>query len=236
MQLPSRGDSESGHRASLPMVAAVLVASLMLASGLNATRAAEVAPGFSSGDSVAGAPHPWIGSRNSNSGQSASGARTGDAGPAGETRDGHQSTPTRYPTPAEVYYVLACMQVNGQNAEGMRRCSCTVNALEARLSYDQFRDAQIVVALRQGGRNAAIFRDTAPMQAVVSGFTSAQEAANGECFGNGSTVFKQSAPGRQPSETRSSVTHIGAPELASSGTRQPRDAQRSSNGGNRDAG
>ena len=50
-----------------------------------------------------------------------------------------------------------------QNAEGMHRCSCTIDALAARLSYDQFKDAQLVVTLRQaGGRNGGIFRDAAP--------------------------------------------------------------------------
>ena len=90
----------------------------------------------------------------------------------------------RYPTADEVYYVLACMQMNGQDASGLRKCSCAVNALEAHLSYDKYRDAQLVVALRQaGGRNAAIYRDTAPMKAILTDFTRAQADANRECFG-----------------------------------------------------
>lgn len=90
----------------------------------------------------------------------------------------------RYPTADEVYYVLACMEVNGKDANGLGKCSCAINALEERLPYEQFKDAQIAVTLRQaGGRNAAILRETPPMKEIVNGFTKAQRAANVECFG-----------------------------------------------------
>jgi hypothetical protein len=99
------------------------------------------------------------------------------------------ATISRYPTAEEVFYVMACMQVNGQEAEGLRKCSCAINALEALLPYDNYKDAQLVLAMRQaGGRNAGIFRDTAPMQAIVSDFTRAQEVANRECFGKPPTT------------------------------------------------
>jgi len=41
----------------------------------------------------------------------------------------------RYPTADEAFYVLSCMETNGQNAEGLRKCSCAVNALESRLPW-----------------------------------------------------------------------------------------------------
>ena len=33
----------------------------------------------------------------------------------------------RYPTSDEAFYVLACMELNGQNADGLRKCSCAIN-------------------------------------------------------------------------------------------------------------
>jgi hypothetical protein len=99
----------------------------------------------------------------------------------------------RYPTSDEVYYVKACMGVNGDNAEGLQKCSCAVNALEARLPFEQYRDAQMVLALRQaGGRNASLFRDTAPMKAIVKQFVNAQADANHVCFGAPQTTQKTS--------------------------------------------
>ncbi len=90
----------------------------------------------------------------------------------------------RYPTADETYYVLACMEMNGQNADGLRKCSCAINAVEAQLPYPDYSDAELVLAMRQaGGRHAAIFRDTAPMKKIVDKFLRAQRAANEQCFG-----------------------------------------------------
>jgi hypothetical protein len=69
----------------------------------------------------------------------------------------------RYPTSDEAFYVLACMELNGQNAEGLRKCSCAINAIERQLSHDEYSDAELVFAMRQaGGERAALFRDTCP--------------------------------------------------------------------------
>jgi hypothetical protein len=79
----------------------------------------------------------------------------------------------------------------------MHKCSCAINALEALLPYDKYKDAQLVVAMREaGGRQAAIFRDTAPMQTIVSDFTRAQEMANRECFGATTTEPSAGGAGR----------------------------------------
>jgi hypothetical protein len=85
---------------------------------------------------------------------------------------------SRYPTADEVVYVMACMQMNGPEADGLRKCPCAINALEARLPDDHYKDAQLVLAMRQAdGRNAGIFRDTAPMRAIVSDFIRAQKGS-----------------------------------------------------------
>jgi hypothetical protein len=91
---------------------------------------------------------------------------------------------TRYPTADETYYVLACMEMNGQNADGLHKCSCAINAIEAQLRFRDYSDAELVLALRQaGGRDVAVFRDTAPMKKIIGKFLQAQRAANEQCFG-----------------------------------------------------
>jgi hypothetical protein len=90
----------------------------------------------------------------------------------------------RYPTSDEAFYVLACMETNGRDADGLRKCSCAINAIETQLPYQQYSEAVLVFAMRQaGGEKAAIFRDTAPMKEVADRFTRAQSAANRQCFG-----------------------------------------------------
>jgi hypothetical protein len=94
------------------------------------------------------------------------------------------SASSRYPTSDETFYVLACMETNGQNAEGMQKCSCAINAIEAELPYKQYSEAALVFAMRQaGGEKAALFRDTVAMKEIADRFIRAQARANRQCFG-----------------------------------------------------
>jgi hypothetical protein len=97
-----------------------------------------------------------------------------DSGPLG----------SRYPTPDESFYVLACVAMNGQNAEGLQKCSCAINAIEAQLPYDEYSEAVLVFAMRQaGGERAALYRDTVAMKEIADRFIRAQIRANRQCFG-----------------------------------------------------
>jgi hypothetical protein len=94
------------------------------------------------------------------------------------------SPASRYPTSDESFYVLACVEMNGQNAEGLQRCSCAINAIEAQLPYEQYSDAVLVFAMRQaGGERAALYRDTVAMKEIADRFVRAQIRANRQCFG-----------------------------------------------------
>lgn len=91
---------------------------------------------------------------------------------------------SRYPTSDEAFYVLACMETNGQNAEGLQKCSCAINALETQLPYEQYSQAVLVFAMRQaGGERAALYRDTVAMKEIADRFLRAQARANRQCFG-----------------------------------------------------
>ncbi|MBO0718928.1 MAG: hypothetical protein J2P55_16570, partial [Rhizobiales bacterium] len=91
---------------------------------------------------------------------------------------------SRYPTSEEALYVLACVERNGQNAEGLQKCSCAINAIEAQLSYEDYSQAVLVIAMRQaGGERAALYRDTIPMREIADRFIRAQTRANRQCFG-----------------------------------------------------
>jgi hypothetical protein len=101
----------------------------------------------------------------------------------------------RYPTSDEAFYVLACMELNGQNAEGLRKCSCAINAIERQLPHDDYSNAELVFAMRQaGGERAAIFRDTATMKEVADRFLRVQAEANRQCFGASGRSPTSSAP------------------------------------------
>lgn len=98
---------------------------------------------------------------------------------------------SRYPTSDETFYVLACMETNGQNAEGLHKCSCAINAIEAQLSHEQYSEAVLVFALRQaGGEQAAIYRDAVAMREIADRFIGAQTRANRQCFGRPDASMK----------------------------------------------
>jgi hypothetical protein len=91
---------------------------------------------------------------------------------------------SRYPASDEAFYVLACVEMNGQNAEGLQKCSCAINAIEVQLSYDEYSEAALVFAMRQaGGERAALYRDTVAMKEIADRFVRAQIRANRQCFG-----------------------------------------------------
>jgi hypothetical protein len=91
---------------------------------------------------------------------------------------------SRYPTSDESFYVLACLEMNGQNAEGLQKCSCAINAIEVQLSYDEYSEAVLVFAMRQaGGERATLYRDTVAMKEIADRFIRAQTRANRQCFG-----------------------------------------------------
>jgi len=101
------------------------------------------------------------------------------------------SVAARYPTADETFYVLACMEANGPNADGLQKCSCAINAVEAQLPYEQYSEAVLVFAMRQaGGERAALYRDTVAMKEIADRFTRAQSRANRQCFGRDGPAAK----------------------------------------------
>ena len=103
----------------------------------------------------------------------------------------NDSPAPRYPTSDETFYVLACMETNGQNAEGLQKCSCAINAIEAQLSYEQYSEAVLVFAMRKaGGEQAAIYRDAVAMREIADRFIGAQTRANRQCFGRDGAPMK----------------------------------------------
>src|SRR6202035_246296 len=94
------------------------------------------------------------------------------------------SSASRYHTSDEAFYVLSCAEINGQNAEGLQKCSCAINAVEAQLSFEEYSDAALVFAMRQaGGESAALYRDAVAMREIADRFIRAQTRANRQCFG-----------------------------------------------------
>lgn len=88
-----------------------------------------------------------------------------------------------FPTEARAEYVFACMAVNGETQEMLRRCSCSVDVIASILPYDTYVEAETVLRMRQlGGEKTAEFRDTEIAKDLVAQLRGAQAEAEIRCF------------------------------------------------------
>ncbi len=88
-----------------------------------------------------------------------------------------------YPTAARAEYVFACMAANGQTREVLDRCSCSIDRIASILPYDDYAEAEAILALQQtSGERATLFRDNALVRGVVADLRRAQAEAEIVCF------------------------------------------------------
>ncbi len=88
-----------------------------------------------------------------------------------------------YPTEARADYVFACMAVNGEDRETLRRCSCSIDVVASILPYDNYVTAETVLSMQQmGGERVGMMR-TAPMaKEAVRNLRRAQAEGDIRCF------------------------------------------------------
>jgi hypothetical protein len=88
-----------------------------------------------------------------------------------------------YPTAVRADYVFACMQVNGQTRDVLDKCSCSIDAVAAVLSYAEYEAAQTILSVAQRpGDNAEIFRSYQPYKEQIKNLRRAQVEGELRCF------------------------------------------------------
>lgn len=95
------------------------------------------------------------------------------------------AAPADWPTEALAEYVFECMAVNGQTPEMLRRCSCSVDRIAEKLSFDDYQAAKAVLEMRSkrgGGDQVALFRSSKWAQEIVDRLRRAQVEADLACF------------------------------------------------------
>lgn len=97
---------------------------------------------------------------------------------------GSFAAPADYPTEALADYVFGCMATNGQSQDALRRCSCSIDAIAAKVTYDDYVKAETVLRMQQvpGGGRAAMFRTAPWAQAMLDRLREAQVEAELRCF------------------------------------------------------
>jgi len=94
------------------------------------------------------------------------------------------AAPADYPTEALADYVFGCMATNGQSQDALRRCSCSIDTIAEKLSYDDYVNAETVLRMQQepGGGRVAMFRSAPWARAMVDKLREAQVEAELRCF------------------------------------------------------
>lgn len=95
-----------------------------------------------------------------------------------------QAAPPDYPTETLADYVFGCMATNGGSQEALRRCSCSIDAIAEKVTYEEYLQAETVLTLQQaqGGERMVMFRTAPWAQAMVDKLRQAQVEAELRCF------------------------------------------------------
>ncbi len=90
-----------------------------------------------------------------------------------------------YPTEVIADYVFGCMAANGQTAESLRQCSCSIDVLSSLLTFEDYDMAETILRMRQvagGGEKMALFRETPFATDAIDRLRRAQVEAEVRCF------------------------------------------------------
>ena len=102
----------------------------------------------------------------------------GGATPAG-------ASPAGYPTELLADYVFGCMATNGQTPDALRRCSCSIDRIGERVTYDEYVQAETIIRMQQvpgGDDRIAMYRTSPWAAAMVDKLRQAQAEAEARCF------------------------------------------------------
>lgn len=95
------------------------------------------------------------------------------------------AAPADYPTDVLADYVFGCMATNGQTQDALVKCSCSIDRVADKLTFDEYLQAETALRMRQmqGGEDrAVIFRTMPSIQAMVDKLRQAQVEAELQCF------------------------------------------------------
>jgi hypothetical protein len=90
-----------------------------------------------------------------------------------------------YPTAAIADYVFGCMAANGQTAQALEKCSCSIDVISSIIPFEEYEAGETVLRMRQvrgGGEKMALFTETVVAKDAVDRLRRAQIEAELRCF------------------------------------------------------
>ena len=111
----------------------------------------------------------------------------GEGAPGGavqrtETQGGAQGL-HGYPTTARAEYVFACMAANQMTQDFLYRCSCAIDTIATRLSYQEYERAETLSRIQLGhSPREEAYKSVGMSKTLLDKFFRAQAASELACF------------------------------------------------------
>lgn len=88
-----------------------------------------------------------------------------------------------FPTHARAEYVLTCMRENDMRQDSLYKCSCAIDAIADKVSYEQWVDLSTVAnATTIAGERGGVVRDIKDGRKMIGTYKEIQEQARKGCF------------------------------------------------------
>lgn len=88
-----------------------------------------------------------------------------------------------FPTTARTEYVLACMRERDMAREALYKCSCAIDAIAEKVSYEAWVDLSTVAnATTIAGERGGVVRDMKDGRSKIAEFKQLQQDAKKRCF------------------------------------------------------
>lgn len=88
-----------------------------------------------------------------------------------------------FPTSARADYVFACMASTKQNQDYLRKCSCAIDTIASRLSFDDYEAARSILSLQLAhNQRAEAYRGTDVTKRILEPLYRAEAVAQLRCF------------------------------------------------------
>ncbi len=97
--------------------------------------------------------------------------------------DAEEDCNNGYPTAAVADYVLGCMSANGNNFESLHQCSCSIDFIKSKVTYEDYERAQTVLrAQLDQGQRGIFYREASWAKKSVETMEKVQAESTLRCF------------------------------------------------------
>tara|TARA_Y100000590_G_scaffold33023_1_gene36231 strand:+ start:153 stop:530 length:378 start_codon:yes stop_codon:yes gene_type:complete len=102
---------------------------------------------------------------------------------ANDDNSDFEATTEIIPTSEKVEYVFACVQGNENSQAYIQKCSCSIDYIDEKMTYEEYVNAETIMSLRQiYGEKSLMFKNTPNAMEIYTNMQNVLAEAEMECF------------------------------------------------------